>query len=113
MGFEDRLHEMHESGGNVGEAEWEDEEFEMAVASSECGFVDVIGMDSDLMISRSQIDFAEPPRSMEPIEELIDPRKRIAIFNRDPVEITIIDTHPHAAILLLHEEDGSPERRFR
>src|SRR5687767_10267817 len=77
---EDRLHEMHESSGCIGEAEGKDKEFIMAVSSSECGFRNIIGMDSDLMISRPKIELAEPLLSVNPIEELLDERKRITIF---------------------------------
>jgi hypothetical protein len=42
--------------------------------------------------------------SAESVEEIIDPREWITVFNRNVVESPIIYTEPEAAIFLLGEE---------
>ena len=64
------------------------------------------------MVAAAQVDLAEVLGSLQPIEQLIDQRKRIAVLDGDVVERTIVDTHAHGAIFLLDEQDRSAEGRL-
>ena len=49
----DGLHEMHESGWCVGETEWQNKKFIMTITSTKCSLVNIVIVNSNLVISRS------------------------------------------------------------
>ena len=84
----------------------------MTVASAERGLGNVFGRDANLVVAAAQVQLAEVFRSLQAIEELVHQGKRVAVLDGDVVEGTIINAHAHRAILLLHEQDRSSERRL-
>lgn len=57
--LKDIVHETHEGRWCIREGEWKDKELVWTVASAKCRLGDVFFIDSDLMISGAQIDFAK------------------------------------------------------
>ena len=103
---------MHEGGGRVGQAEGQHEELEVTVARAERGLRHVLGRDANLMVAAAQVDLAEVARTLQPIEQLVDARQRVAVLDGDVVQRAVVDAHAHGAILLLHEQDRRTEGRL-
>jgi len=82
------------------------------VSSAKGGLRNVGRLDANLVVATTQIDLTEVLRALEPVEQLVDPRQRVAVLDRDVVQRTIVDTHTHGAILLLDEKDRGTERRL-
>jgi len=81
----------------------------MAIASVEARLLHIICVNANLMIAASQVKLGEVACTMQLIEELIDPRQRIPILNRDAVQSPEVDAHSLTSICLLHEEHWSSE----
>ena len=64
------------------------------------------------MVAAAQVDLAEVLRALQPIEQLVDARQRVAVLDGDIVQRAIVDAHAHGTILLLHEQDRCTERRL-
>jgi ABC-type cobalamin/Fe3+-siderophores transport system ATPase subunit len=57
------------------------------------------------MVPRSEIDLGKELGILQLIQEVIDPRKRILVLDCHDIQISIVDAHPHRAILLFHKQD--------
>ncbi|KAJ0555994.1 hypothetical protein HanIR_Chr07g0308621 [Helianthus annuus] len=86
----------------------------MAVTNSECCFGDVLISDSQLMVSRSQINLGVIARPLQLVEQVVNTWKRITILHNHIVKLAIVNTHPESTVFLLHKQDcSSPGRRAR
>jgi hypothetical protein len=111
-GAEGLVHEVHEGGGGVGQTEGKYEELVVTVAGTEGSLRHVLVCDADLVVSGAKVDLAEDSGSLQAVEQFVNPGEGIAVLDGDVVESTIINTHTHGAVFLLHEQDGSTERRL-
>jgi hypothetical protein len=55
--FKDLVHETLEGLGGVSEAEGHKSKLEKAKGCSNCSFLDVVGVDGDLVVSPNEVDF--------------------------------------------------------
>lgn len=62
----------------------------MAVTRTECHFFDIIRVDSDLMVPRTQIYLGKDLSTMELVEQVINAWKWVSVLDRDLVESMII-----------------------
>ena len=106
------LHEVHERGRRVGQAERQHEELVVPVPRAERGLRHVGRIDAHLVVARAQIDLAEVLRTVQPIEQLIDAGQRVLVLDGDLVQRTVVDTHAQLAALLLDEQHGRTEWRL-
>jgi formyltetrahydrofolate hydrolase len=104
-GLEDRVHETLERGWSIAESKGHDKELVVAISRPKRCFRNVLVLDANLPVSRAKIELCEVVASCKPIEEVIDARKRILVFDCDIVERPIINTHVEATVLLLDKED--------
>ena len=106
------MHEVHERGGSVGEAEGEHEEFEVTVAGAEGGLGNIAGVDANLMVAGAEVNLGEILGTLKAVEEFVDARQRVAVLDGDVVECAIVDAHASGSVLLLDEQDRSAEGRL-
>ena len=111
-GAEGLVHEVHEGGGSVGQAEGEHEEFEVTVAGAEGGLGNVVGVDADLVVAGAEVNLGEVLGTLKAVEEFVDARQRVAVLDGDVVERAVVDAHARGAVLLLDEQDRSAEGRL-
>ena len=76
------VHQVHEGGRRVGQAEWQHQKLVVPVACAEGGLRHILRRDADLMVAGAQIDLREVARTLQPIEQLVDPRQRVAVLDR-------------------------------
>src|SRR3954470_22753323 len=69
---EDILHDRHESGRGVGESEWHNPEFVVAISRAESSFLYVVRVDADLVIPRSQIYFREYLGAVDLVHQVVN-----------------------------------------
>lgn len=63
------------------------------------------------MVTRSQIDQRENPRTVQTIQQGIDPRDGVAVEFRLTIEEAVIYTHAQFPGLLPHEQNRMSVRR--
>jgi hypothetical protein len=63
------------------------------------------------MIATLQIQRRENGRTMQTVQQLINPRQRISVPHCHLVETPVVNTHAKSAILLLDEQHRGPIRR--
>src|ERR1700716_647741 len=106
-GLEDRVHEVLERGWSVAETEGHDKELVVAISRPERCFRDILALDANLPVARTQIEFGEVLASCKPVEEVVDAGERILVLDCDVVECAIINTHTEATILLSRTKSQS------
>jgi hypothetical protein len=110
---EDVVHQVLEGGWGVYKAKWHDPILVVTVSRSECRLPLVALGDADEVVAGTEIDLGEDGGGSEAVEELVDQRERIAVFDGHPVETAIVDTQAQRAVAFLHEQDGSAGGRRR
>ena len=60
------------------------------------------------MVARSEVNFLEDRRSLQLIEQVINPRKRVFVLHRHFVEIAMVDAYLETSVLLLHNKTCVP-----
>ena len=63
-----------------------------------------------LVIAAVEVEFGEVTGSGEAIVKVVDSWNGEVVFDCDVVECAVVDTHAHAAVFFLDEEDGCAER---
>ena len=104
-GLEDALHEAHEGGGGIGEAEGHDGEFIAAVAGLEGGLVYVIGVDAALMVAGPEVKGGEELSAMQVVEKLIHAGKGVTVLDSLGIEGAVVDAHAEGAVGFAGKED--------
>ena len=105
------VHQMLERGRRVREAHWQHCPLEVAVSRAERGLVAIALSEEDLIEAGAQIDLAEVFGSLQPIEQIVRERQRIAVADCSVVEPAVVDAEAEGAVLLLGEDDvGAPRR---
>ena len=56
------------------------------------------------MVARSEVNFLEDRRSLQLIEQFINPRKRVFVLHRHFVEIVMVDAHLETSVLILNNK---------
>jgi hypothetical protein len=92
-GAEDVLDQGLEGGRSVGKAEWHDLVLEVAVTGAERGLLDVVFMDPDLVVARTEIDLGEDLGAMELVGEVINEGDGEPVLDGDGIQGTIINAH--------------------
>jgi hypothetical protein len=77
----------------------------MAISSSECGFLHVILMDSDLMVPPAKINLGEQRSTLESVDEVINEGDGESVLLGDLVKCSIVNAHPEFPIFFLDEYD--------
>jgi hypothetical protein len=99
-----------EGGWGIGEAEGHNGELEVAILAVEGGLGYVGGVDADLMISTFKVDLSKVLCVVKFIEEFVNMRERVTVFDGKFVEGTVVDAEAECAILFAGEEDGGAPR---
>ena len=81
MSYKNLIHCGLKSGWGICQPKRHDEKLIMALMCSKCRFVYVAVVDTNLMVSRSQIQFAKNGGSPKFIKQLIDGRYRKLVFD--------------------------------
>jgi hypothetical protein len=103
-GAENVLNQGLECGGSIGKTKWHDLVLKVAVASAERGLLNVIFMDPDLVVARTEIDLGEDLGAMELVGEVINEGDGESVLDGDGIQGTIINAHAEFAALLLDED---------
>src|SRR4051812_20878764 len=82
----------------------------MPVTGAECSFLDVIGVDPDLVVPPPQVDLGEDLGSKEAVSEVVDERDGEMVLDGDVVEGPVVDAHVQGSILFLDEDDWGAKR---
>jgi hypothetical protein len=88
---EDVVHQSLEGSGGVGEAEGHDGVFEVTVARPKCRLVDVLLMDTNLMIAVTKVDFGEHSGTVKAVEKLVHAGEGIRILDRGVIDGAVVD----------------------
>ena len=105
------VHQVLEGGWRVGQPHRQHCPLEVTVASAECRLLAVCLGQWDLVEARAQVDLAEVLGSLQPVEQIVSVRQRVAVAYRQVVQPAIVDAEAERAILLLGEDDvGAPRR---
>ena len=82
------------SMNTVGEPERHHHELVMPVTSPERCLLDIFIPNPHLVISRPQVYLGEPRRSLQLIEQIINPRQWIMVLDCQLVQLPVINAHP-------------------
>jgi hypothetical protein len=104
-GFQDILNQGLESGWGIGESKGHDLELVMAIVGMECSLLDVILVDSNLVVSPSKVNLGEDGCSLKSVNQIINEGDGESVLLGDFVECMIIDAHLEFSILLLDKND--------
>ena len=88
---EKEVHGALESGGSVHEAEWHDEEFVGAKWSVESRSGDVVGFDSDLVVSTEEIELRENGGTLHVVDCFVDAREWEDVTDGDGVQSSVVN----------------------
>ena len=83
--MENPVHQIHEHGRGISQAEWHDKELKRPITSQESGLRDIIIPDPKLMIARTKISLRKLLRSLQLVKQVVDTRQWIPIPNGDLV----------------------------
>lgn len=67
---------------------------------SEGRLVDVIWMDTYLMVSRSQIELGEELRTMQLVKQLVNHRYRVLVLDSCLVQLAVVDAESPSSVFL-------------
>jgi hypothetical protein len=101
--FEYVIHAGLKGGWCVGQPKWHDQKLIMPIMASESSFGNILLSDSDLVVPRSKINLRKIHCSVQLIQKLVDPGNRVPVLDRLLIQCSIVNAHPHCAILLLHQ----------
>src|SRR4051812_31360204 len=104
-GAEDVLDQGLECGGSIGETERHHLVLVVAVARAEGGLLDVLFVDSDLVVAPMQVDLGEYFGTEEAVGEVVDEGNGEAVLDGDVVQGTVVDAHLEGTIFLLDKDD--------
>ncbi|GBG59895.1 hypothetical protein CBR_g66701 [Chara braunii] len=90
---EDVVHGGLEGSGGIGESEWHHEELVVPEPRAEGGLVSVLLADTDQVEATTKVDLGEVLGSTETIKEIENPRQRVLILDRDPVQGAVVCAH--------------------
>ncbi len=62
------------------------------------------------MVAGTQVDFGKELRTTQLVENIINPRKRVAVLDSELIQSSIVYTHSETAIFLGYEKDRGPPR---
>src|SRR3954468_2502477 len=108
-GAEDVLDQGLERGGGVGETEWHHLVLVVAIAGAEGGLLDIILVDSDLVVTPTQVDLGEHLGTKEPVSEVVDEGDGEAVLDGDVVQGMVVDAHSEGAIFFFYKYDRGAE----
>src|SRR3954453_18407205 len=92
-GSENLLDQGLECGGGVSEAKGHDLVLVMAISGTECSFLDIIFVDSNLMIPRAQVNLGEHLGMVKLVHEVLNERDGEPILDGDLVQGAVVHTH--------------------
>ena len=81
----------------------------MSITGSESSLLYVLFLDSQLVVSRSQIYIREHSSTLQLIKQVIYSWKWVLVLHRHFIQLTIIDAQMKGAILLLYKQYRSPQ----
>ena len=94
VGAKNMVHRGLEDRRRIREPERHDEEFEVAIVSTESGFMDVVRMDTDLVVTRTKVKLRENLSGPQFVKELINSGNRESVLDRYSIQGAIIHTKP-------------------
>jgi hypothetical protein len=98
VGAQNIIHDLLASGGGIGQTKRHDSEFEMSVTCAKSSLVNVRGGHGNLMVGRGQVQGSEVACITEVINEVINAREGVRIFDSQIIESTVVHTEPQGAI---------------
>ena len=98
---QDRVHKTLKRRRSAGAPHGHDPELVRAEPGAEGRFVPVLRGHLDLVEARCQVYFAEVPRPLEAVEEVINAGQRPPRLDCDGVEHAVVDDKAFAAVLFL------------
>ncbi len=101
---EDVVHEAHEGGWSIREAERHHCELIVAVACPKGCFWNILLGNADLMVPAAQVNIGEDCGALRPLQKLINSWKRVSVFDSHLVEGSVVHAHAHAAVLFLDKQ---------
>jgi hypothetical protein len=105
-GAKDVIHEAHEGGRAVGQAERKNSKFEAPHTSVEGGQVHVVGVEAGLVVPSKKVKGGEEFGPVQLIEELIHAGEGVAVLDGLGIECPVVDAHTEGTISLAGKEDG-------
>ncbi len=111
--MENVVHHPLEGHGWVCESEEHDGWLKESSIHVEGGFFLVAFLDSDVVISPTDIKLCEVFGAAELVDEFRDEQKRVSGFDRHFIELPIILYGSKCSIFLFDEEEGGGERGFQ
>jgi hypothetical protein len=105
-GPEDVLDQGLKGGGGIRETKGHHLILVVSITCAEGGFLYVILVDADLVVSPPKVDLGEDFRTKEPVGEVVDERDGEPVLDRDVVKGAVVDAHTQGAILFLDEDHG-------
>ena len=106
-GFQDVLNQSLESGWGIGESKGHDLELIVTIAGTECSLLNVILVDSNLVVSPSKVNLGENGCSLKSVNQVINEGNRKSVLLGDLVKCTVVNAHLKFSILLLDKNDQS------
>ncbi|GBG64604.1 hypothetical protein CBR_g45661 [Chara braunii] len=107
---EDVVHCPLKGSGSISEAKWHHRELVVAESRSERGLRLVGCSDADLMVTATKINLRKEAVACEAVEQLIETRHGVAVFNRVAVETAIFDADTESSVRFASKEDGCTPR---
>jgi hypothetical protein len=101
---ENRVHQVHEMSGGVGQTKRHHQIHIKTVSSGESGLWDIFFTDLDLMIARLKVNLRKYLCSNQLIEQEINAGQWILVLHSYCVEWLIIDAQPLGLVLLRHKD---------
>ena len=103
------IHYVHEVCGSIRESKGHHSELKLPIPSHESCLWNITLSNLHLMIARSEINLGDILGSSKLIKQIINPRQGVLVLDGDCVQVPVINTHSHRAILLLNKQNrGSP-----
>lgn len=68
-------------------------------------------LESYLVVARTQIQSAKNPHMTNTVENIVNEWQGVFVFDGLSVELAIVNTKSHAAVLFLNKEHGCSKRR--
>lgn len=78
--------------------------------SAKCRLVDVLRAHAHLMVPQAQVELGEEPCAVEFVEQLIDDMDQERVFDRERIQLAVVDAESPRLVLLLDEEDRGEHR---
>ena len=94
----------------IGDAEAEHPVLVQAAVCEKGCFLNVLLCDQNLIETRLEVHRSEDRSTVQAVEQVINSRERVSVFDCEEVECPVVNTHADGAVLLGGKYNGGPKR---